>query len=338
MSTDHIMIDAATQAGIVHSLAEKLRANYVFPDVAEQICARLQQHLADGDYAGPTDGEFLAFALTHHLQEVNGDEHLWVRWHPEPLPDHEGQLRHSEEWTAQLRLKARLNNYGLHRAERLPGNVGYLDIRRLERPAWAGETAVAAMHFVAGAHALIIDLRQCTGGTPGMVALISSYLFDDEPVHLNSIYWRDDDITQQYWTLPYVPGERLAGKPVYVLISRVTFSGGEEFAYNLQTRGRATLVGEKTDGGAHPGGSHRLHPHFEVFIPVGRAVNPVTGDDWEDSGVVPDIPTAPEEALNVAYRLALESVLADLGEASSGPLGALRAEAQAALRDQFHTT
>jgi hypothetical protein len=333
MGSDHTIIDATTQAEIVHSLTEKLRANYVYPDVAEQICARLQQHLADGDYAGPTDGEFLAFALTHHLQEVNGDEHLWVRWHPEPLPDHEGHLRHSEEWMAQQRLRASLDNYGLHRAERLPGNVGYLEIRRLERPAWAGETAVAAMRFVAQSHALIIDLRKCTGGAPGMVALISSYLFDDEPVHLNSIYWRDDDITQQYWTLPYVPGERLAATPVYVLISRVTFSAGEEFAYNLQTRQRATLIGEKTDGGAHPGGSHRLHPHFEVFIPVGRAINPVTGGDWEGSGVVPDIPTAAEEALNVAYRLALESILADLGEADSGPLGALRAEAQAALRD-----
>lgn len=333
MGADQTIFDSTAQAEIVHGLAEKLRANYVLPDVAEQICTRLQQHLADGDYAEPADGEFLAFALTHHLQELNGDEHLWVRWHPEPLPDHEGQLRHSEEWMAQQRLKARLNNYGMHRAERLPGNVGYLDIRRMERTAWAGETAVAAMRFVAGAHALIIDLRKCTGGTPGMVALICSYLFGEEPVHLNSIYWRDDDITQQYWTLPYVPGERLDATPLYVLTSRDTFSGGEEFAYNLHTRQRATLIGEKTDGGAHPGGSHRLHPHFEVFIPVGRAINPVTGDNWESSGVLPDIQVAAEEALNVAYRLALESVLADLGEADSGPLGALRAEAQAALRD-----
>ena len=166
-----------------------------------------------------------------------------------------------------------------------------------------------------------------------MVALISSYLFGEEPVHLNSIYWRDDDVTQQYWTLPYIPGKRFGDKPVYVLISRDTFSGGEEFAYNLQIRQRATLIGEKTDGGAHPGASYRLHPHFEVFIPVGRAINPITNGNWEGSGVVPDIPMAQEQALKVAYRMALTSIIESIGEMASGPYSLLLKEAQAALED-----
>ena len=166
-----------------------------------------------------------------------------------------------------------------------------------------------------------------------MVALILSYLFGEEPVHLNSMYWRDDDITQQYWTLPHVPGKRFGDKPVYVLIGRKTFSGGEEFAYDLQTRQRATLVGEKTDGGAHPGTSYRLHPHFEAFIPIGRAINPVTGDNWERTGVVPDVPIPAEQALNTAYRLALESVIEGIGEPSSSPLRALLKEAQTALEE-----
>ena len=76
-----------------------------------------------------------------------------------------------------------------------------------------------------------------------MVVLISSYLFGEETVHLNSIYWHDEDKTQQYWTMPYIPGKRSYDKPVYVLISKVTFSGGEEFAYNLKSRQRATLEG-----------------------------------------------------------------------------------------------
>jgi C-terminal processing protease CtpA/Prc len=170
-----------------------------------------------------------------------------------------------------------------------------------------------------------------------MVALISSYLFGEEPIHLNSIYWRDDDVTQQYWTLPYIPGKRFGDKPVYVLISRDTFSGGEEFAYDLQTRQRATLVGEKTDGGAHPGASYRLHPHFVVFIPVGRAINPITNGNWEGSGVVPDIPASQEQALQVAYRMALTSIIESIGEPASGPFGLLLEEAQAALEDLQNT-
>jgi C-terminal processing protease CtpA/Prc len=331
MDTAQIAIDATTLTEIVQSLSERLRTCYVFPDVAEQICARLQKHLEGGDYADIDDGESLALALTIHVQEVNQDEHLWVRWHPEPLPDEQEALRQNQEWAEAQRQAARLDNYGLHKVERLPGNVGYVDIRYFHRPAWGGETAVAAMNFLANTHALIIDLRQCPGGYPGMVALLSSYLFGEEAVHLNSIYWRDDDVTQQYWTLPFVPGKRFGAKPVYVLISKDTFSGAEEFAYNLQTRQRATVVGEKTDGGAHPGASYRLHPHFEAFIPVGRAINPLTHTNWEGSGVVPDVSVPREQALKVAYRLALESIIESLGEATSGPLSLLLKEAQAAL-------
>ncbi len=326
-------MEPTTHTEIVQSLSERLRACYVFPDVAEQICIQLQKHLEDGEYADIEEGEFLALALTVHMQEVSQDEHLWVRWHPEPLPGRESSLRENQAWMDERRQEAELDNFGFHKVERLPGNVGYVDIRCFHRPAWGGDTAAAAMSFLANTHALIVDLRQCRGGYPGMVALVSSYLFGEEPVHLNNIYWRDEDITQQYWTLPYVPGKRFGDKPVYVLISRDTFSGGEGFAYDLKTRRRATVIGEKTDGGAHAGASYRLDPHFEVFIPVGRAINPVTQENWEGRGVIPDISISPVQAFDVAYRLALESILESLGEAASGPLRLLWKEAQVALED-----
>jgi hypothetical protein len=337
MDARKFLLDTATHAEIVKSLSEKLRANYVFPDFAEQICSCLQKHLEDGDYTDITEGEFFALALTMHMQEVNHDEHLWVKWHPEPLPVDEGPLRLNQEWQDERKLEARLDNYGLHRVERLPGNIGYLDIHYFHRPAWGGDTAAAAMNFLTNTNALIIDLRKCTGGYPGMIALISSYLFGEEPVHLDSIYWRDDDITQQYWSLPYVPGKRFVDKSVYVLISKVTFSGGEGFAYNLQTRKRAILVGEKTDGGAHAGASYRLHPHLEVFIPIGRAINPITGTNWEGRGVTPDISIPPEQAFKIAYKMALELILVSLGDSPSGPFKALAEEVETALKKRFQT-
>jgi hypothetical protein len=331
MEPNGAVIDPPTLLEVVQSLSGKLRAYYVFPDIAERICMRLQEHLEDGEYAALTEGEFLALALTLDMQEVSHDEHLWVRWHPESLPDDEGPLRHNREWQEERKLEARLDNYGLHKVERLPGNVGYIDIHYFHRPAWGGDTAAAAMSFLANASALIIDLRKCTGGYPGMISLISSYLFGEEPVHLNSIYWRDEDVTQQYWTLPHIPGKRFGDKPVYVLISKVTFSGGEEFAYTLKTRQRATLLGEKTDGGAHPGASFRVHSHFEAFIPVGRVISAVTGSDWEGSGVTPDISVPQEQAFQVAYQLALQSIVNSLGESPVGPFKSLAEEAQTAL-------
>ena len=332
MDTNQNAIDTVTQAEIVQSLSEKLRACYIFPEVAEQICTGLQKHLEDGDYTDITEGELFALALTMHMQKVNHDKHLWVRWHPEPLPDDEGPLRHNQEWLDERKLEAGLRNYGLHKVERLPGNVGYIEIHYFHRPAWGGDTAVAAMNFLANANALIIDLRKCTGGNPDMITLISSYLFGEEAVHLNSMYWRAEDVTQQYWTLPYIPGKHFNEIPIYILTSKSTFSGGEEFAYNLKSRQRATLVGETTDGGAHPGGSYRVHAHFEVFIPLGRAINPITGTNWEGSGVTPDISVAQEQAFTVAYKMALKEILASLGESPSGPFKTLAEEAQTALK------
>jgi len=332
MNTKQVVIDTTTHTEIVQSLSEKLKTYYVFPDIAEQLCIRLQKHLEDGAYTDITEGELLALALTVHMQEVNQDKHLFVRWYPEPLPDHEGPMYQNQQWLDERRQQAKLDNYGLHKAERLPGNVGYLDIREFHNSSWGGDTAVAAMNFLANTDVLIIDLCKCRGGDPDMIALISSYLFGEEPVHLNNLYWREEDVTQQYWTLPYIPGKRFGDKPVYVLTSKDTFSGGEEFAYNLKIRHRAILVGETTGGGAHPGSTYRLHSHFEVFIPVGRAINPITGTNWEGCGVTPDIPVPQEQAFKVAYNMALKSIIASLGETPSGSFKTFAEEAQTALK------
>jgi hypothetical protein len=308
VETGQAVIDATTQVEILQNLSEKLRACYVFPDSAENICIHLQQHLEDGDYNDIREGEYLALALTIDMQAVAHDEHLWLRWHAERLPDEADELRFNQAWQDVQRLKARQDNYGIHKVEWLPGNVGYVDIRYFHRAEWGTETLTAAMRFLANAQALVIDLRQCQGGYPDMVALVSSYLFGSEPVHLGSIYWRDEERTQEYWTTPEAIEVHFVDQPVYVLISKTTFSGGEAFAYNLQARRRATLIGEQTGGGAHPGASYRIHPHFEAFIPIGRSINPLTGTDWEGCGVAPDIPVPAEQALERAYRMALEDM------------------------------
>ena len=323
----------STLAEIVQGLSEQLIAYYIYPDIAEKICENLEAHLQAGDYSDFSENEFFAYALTTHMQEICHDEHLWVKWHQEPLPDEDEVLRNDQAWMREEQLQARIANYGFHKVERMSGNVGYLEIRHFGRPSWGGNIAVAALNFLTNTDALIIDLRKCSGGYPGMVSLVSTYLLDAESVHLNSIYWRDDDLTQQYWTLPYIPGGRMADKPLCLLISRGTFSGGEGFAYDLQARKRAILIGEKTDGGAHPGASYRLHPHFEVFIPIGFPTHPITGENWEGVGVVPDITTAPDQALKVAYKMALEGIMEKLGKPKPGPLRLLLAEARMAYKE-----
>lgn len=334
MQTDPSLINQANLEEVIRNLVESLNTYYIFPDVATEICIRLQRYLEEGAYTGIADGEYLAIALTMHIQEVNQDKHLWVRWHPDPLPDHDGSLLNNREKIEELKGKARLENYGIYKVERLPGNVGYIDIRYIYRTSWgSGEVLVAAMNLMANMSAIIIDLRKCRGGNPAAVAMICSYFFDEQPVHLNDIYWRENNLTEQYWTLPYVPGLRMIEQPVYILTSKDTFSAGEEFSYNLQTLGRATIIGEATGGGAHPGSSYRLHPHLEVFIPNGRAINPITNRNWEGTGVQPDIAVDDERALNTAYQLALRAIIEDVYQTVSMSMAFLLEEAKIALQE-----
>jgi C-terminal processing protease CtpA/Prc len=210
-----------------------------------------------------------------------------------------------------MRQMGRLDNFGIRRVERLDGNVGYLDVRRVAVPANAGPAIAAAMELVAGTYALILDLRRNGGGSPDGVMFWCSYLFPEEDqVHLNDIFHADTGETRQFWALPYVPGPRYLDRPVYVLTSSRTFSGGEELCYNLQALGRAELIGETTGGGAHPTRGFPVTAAVEIGIPFARSVNPVTGTNWEGTGVTPDVAVPEAEARDVAYAKALRHVLA----------------------------
>jgi len=182
-----------------------------------------------------------------------------------------------------------------------------LDLRSFSDTQFASETATAAMNFLSNADAIIIDLRANGGGSPQMIQLISSYLFEGR-VHLNNFYMRPTDDTLQTWTLPYVPGKRNTTADVYVLTSGSTFSAAEEFSYNLKNLERATLIGETTGGGAHPGGNQRVNDRFMIWLPTGRAISPITNTNWEGVGVIPHIKVPAADALDTAKLKALETL------------------------------
>jgi len=276
------------------------------PDVAEQIAARLRENLVSGVYDRYVTAYDLASALTSELRSINGDKHLNVRI---VAPDFFDQPEGDPEAMRRRRLTSqRRQNFGFRRVEILEANVGYLDLRMFADARDAGTTAVAAMAYLANVDALIIDLRQNGGGSPSMIQLITSYFFE-EPTHLNSFETRGREQVDQSWTQAWVPGPRMADTPLFVLVSPFTGSAAEEFAYNLQSLGRATLIGQTTAGAAHPGDLHPATEGFAVFISDGRAANPLTATNWEGVGVDPDIHVhGGEDPLTTAHLQALRAV------------------------------
>src|SRR5215212_4686593 len=295
-------VDAAARKEVIENLLRRLNDAYVFPDAAAQMERAVRERLAKGEYDKLTSAKQFAEKLTADLREVSRDKHLRVRYSSQPIPERPaGPREPSAEEREQFRREMSRINYGFQKVERLPGNIGYVEFRGFFDPEGGAETVASVFNFLANTDAIIFDLRQNGGGDPRMVALICSYLFGAKPVHLNSLHWRDGkgERVEEFWT----------GKEVYVLTSGRTFSGAEEFSYNLKNLKRATLVGETTGGGANPGGGNRLSAHFGAFIPTGRAVSPVTKTNWEGTGVEPDVKVAADQALKTAQIMALKKAV-----------------------------
>lgn len=307
-----LTIDAATRTQVIDAILKRLNDSYVFPDVAKKMETSIRERVDKKEYDQITSAKQFATQLTKDLQAVSNDKHLRVRYSNSPIPERGPRREPTAEEREQRKRDLNWMNHGFAKVERLRGNIGYLEFMNFADEELGADTVAAAMNFINGTDALIIDLRGNGGGNPAMVALICSYLFGPEPVHLNDLYWREGDRTDQFWTRKEVAGKRYLNKEVYVLTSKRTFSGAEEFSYNLKNLKRATIIGETTGGGAHPGGMFRMHQHFGAFIPTGRAINPITKTNWEGTGVTPDVAVPADQALVVARLMALKKSMTSL--------------------------
>lgn len=305
-------LDAKMRAEVVKGIGELMVKLYVFPDKAKEMEALLAKKLLEKQYDKFVDVQAFARALTEDLRSVSKDRHIRCVYGPEIVKRIRARMSQSADDREKERQQAlreeRKGNFGFQELRLLDGNIGYLDLRGFSGFREAAETAIAAMNFLANADAVIIDLRRNGGGNPEMIQLISSY-FLKERSHLNSFENRGEDTLEQYWSFHYVPGRPMFDTDLYVLTSQRTFSAAEEFTYNMKNLKRATIIGETTGGGAHPGGMRIVNDGFLVWVPTGRAVNPISKTNWEGTGIAPDIAVERDKALEKARTVALEKMM-----------------------------
>lgn len=300
-----LTIDAATRTKVIDNILKRLNDSYVFPETAKKMEQSIRERVDKKEYDQITSAKEFATRLTTDLQAISKDKHLRVRYSNQPIPERGPRREPSAAEIDERKRDLNWMNHGFTKVERLRGNLGYLEFVNFMDEELGADTVAAAMNFINGTDALIIDMRGNGGGNPAMVALVCSYLFGPEPVHLNDLYWREGNRTDEFWTKKEVAGKRYLNKDVYVLTSKRTFSGAEEFTYNLKNLKRATIIGETTGGGAHPGGVFRVTENFGMFVPTGRAISPITKTNWEGTGVTPDVAVPAEQALLVARVMAL---------------------------------
>jgi len=291
-------IDAVERDHVINAASADLQRYYFDKVIAQKIANALQAHKKSGDDNAAVDGHALADLLTREMRDAGQDRHLVVEYSPQVLP--EGPPAQTPQDLERYRKFLQDNNCFFRKVKILPHNIGYLKLDFFPDPSTCKATATAAMASLNHASAIIFDLRDNTGGFPEMVSLIASYLFD----HPEYMYSPRGTPTVDSWTKSPVPGNQLANKPVYVLTSAATWSGAEQFSYDLKMLKRATLIGETTRGGAHAGVFHRIDDHFGIGIPEEKSINPFGNSDWEGIGVAPDVNEKAADALHVAEKLA----------------------------------
>ncbi len=285
---------------IVNRLADIMNRNYVYPDKGKEMHDLIKDKFKRNEYADLKDEASFAQALEDDLRSVIYDKHIRVTNN-----SRRAEAIRNRDFGPGPRSNGK---FGFEEVKILEGNIGYLDLRGFSDIGRAEDVAKPAMDKLIKSDAIIFDLRRNGGGSPSMIRFISSYLFGDEPVHLNTFYWRPSDSYSETWTDPNIASQTKPNIPIYVLTSNYTFSAAEEFTYNLKNLERATIIGETTGGGAHPGGPSIIHGDFIVNVPRGRAINPITKTNWEGVGIAPHIELPKEDALKKALELARKAI------------------------------
>jgi len=296
----------------------------VHPEKAIKYAEKFKRKYESGYYNSYTDSKVFADQVTADLIHITGDKHINFRV---IKPSSVGEKSQSSlHHPIRYHILGINENKGFSRLEWMEGNIGYLDIRRFYKFSDIKDLVIATMRFLSNANAIIIDLRENGGGSGDY---LSSY-FLKYPTQLNSWYSREDDFLTEFWTSKEIGVERLTDVPLFLITSKRTFSAAESFAYDMKVRKRATIIGDSTKGGAHSVDLYKINDQFEIYIPTARAINPITGTNWEGAGVIPDIFVPAENALDTTIVLAKEAA-AEFARAKEAKLKSAVAEMQTHL-------
>jgi hypothetical protein len=309
-ASPHAAITAAHRAQALDVLDRRL-AHYVISERTPAIRARLAERRAA--YLAESDPEAFRQAVNADLLAVSGDKHLqvWI----EPRSRDDVAAAGPPPTMEQMGAEEARNGYGVRAVRMLNGGVGYLDLASFSGHPDSTVAIDAAMAQLAGARALVLDLRDNLGGGEVALRQLMGH-FAPEPMRLEDLQFRrcapnpadpegcvqdgSRDTFERYANRVERPA--FPDQPIYVLVGHGTFSAAEAVAYDLQAAGRATVIGEPTGGGANPSTGMDLGPWFTVIMPIGVARHPVTGTNWEGVGVQPDVRVPAGEALDEALR------------------------------------
>lgn len=289
---------------IIHSLITILDTYYVLSDKGREMTNILKKQIKARAYKSILNPDELATTLEKDIKSVYPDKHLSIFYDPEfeqNLKASPSKKDKKNELDNELAYE-RAHNFMFTTVKILPRNIGYVQLNGFaDLIEQAEPTATAAFSFLAHTNAIIVDLRFNGGGNPKMVQQVESYFFKNK-THMSDIQERFNNKTTTFYTDPAKAKGISLTMPVYILTSKRTFSGGEDFSYSMQQIKRAQIVGDTTAGGAHPTRPISFKGGFVAEIPYAQSMNPYSKKNWEGTGVIPDLPVQSSRALEKALE------------------------------------
>lgn len=291
------IVDTEEMNTLINSISDSLEYYYVDKEVGRKIGNHLRTKFENEKYDNISSPIQFAEELTKDLRSINGDLHLFLKYHSK-----------AKIQTATNNDKYGVStNYGFQEIKFIEGNIAFLKITHFSNWNFAGKARqkiTEVMDFVKNSNAFIIDLRDNRGGVPYIASFLASYFFEDEYVHLADFYTRFNDYKYGIYTEPLIPGIKHDEKPIYILVNGKSASAAEEFAFWMQNHGRATIIGESTAGAGYGAMNHQLNDRFSISISSEEEIDPITKKGFQGTGVIPDIMVNDSSSYFTAISLA----------------------------------
>lgn len=290
----------------IRDTLELLTEVYVYPEKAKEIRIEIIRRMHQGSYDDIKTKEQFASFIGSELRAVSQDSHLGIML-----------VKESKSKPTHILVETDDNkkyNYAFQRVEVLSGNVGLMKFNKFYQDEEAKIVVDHAFGFLENTDAMIIDLRDCIGGSPELVRYMLSHFFKEE-TELWSIHERGNKSIHNHLSIEGLGSERFKSEyPLFILTGPKTASAAELFSYTLKHFEKAIIVGENSQGLAHLVGAEKINQYFIGRFSMARPVNPITKDSWEGVGVIPSITTEAEVSLEVAHAEALKSLAVSIGE------------------------
>lgn len=297
----------------LQQIEQIINTHYVFVEKRAPIIEKLRKSQRQHRYE-VSDPELLVERVNQDLQEISHDGHLYLKHNAQEYAAALAPPSSDAGMESFRKAQATRMNHGLVELRILSGNVRYLKLASFQ---WVGDGSSAraydaAARFLAEGDAILVDLR----GNGGGQSEAADYFLE----HIVGANARARGVTST-GTSP--------GKPLYLLIDNDVGSAAEAVAYDAKLRKTAILVGATTFGAANNNKRFPIAPRFILSVSYHRPVHPLSGTNWEGTGVSPDVAVPAAEALDAAFAEALRLLYARAG--ASDPMKAAYAWSLAAV-------